>query len=168
MSKRNKHRANTRLLSKQTNRNNEWIQLKTIENLKNKTNKVVIIPNKITLKETDHTIPVILENKKGNSNDNKYISPLPASADFMNVLYQVEETFKIVIGEILLSRDFNAHSQVKGCGDIDPRGEQLTDFSLANDLYLQNPPNAPASFSIMRSEIKPRIARLNNSDDEPL
>lgn len=158
---------------------NNWAVTKT------KDNRSAILTytgtNPIMLKELTYTTAILLENNKEKITViNSYAPP---QAEFNDILDEIEEVINITKGEILLTGDFNAHSQQWGYADIDQRGNSMTDFMLQHSLFLVNPPGAPPSFHTVRGtkelkgwpdltmstiKLKDSITNWEISDDESL
>lgn len=72
-----------------------------------------------------------------------YLSPNVGIGDFTELLRDLGESLRTVLGEVIISGDFNAKSTVWGCAGTDRRGKLLVDWAAEQDLRLHNVGDTP-------------------------
>ncbi|GBM99791.1 hypothetical protein AVEN_101038-1 [Araneus ventricosus] len=105
-----------------------------------------IFPKAITIIKFKNTIVVKLHaDKHPISMISAYSSP---TADINLTLQEIKNVIKTIPKEkFSIGADLNGHNPLLGNSHSNPRGEAILSFILANNLYINNTPDAPTTFT---------------------
>ncbi|GBM08641.1 hypothetical protein AVEN_52476-1 [Araneus ventricosus] len=68
-------------------------------------------------------------------------------ANIQETLQELQNIIRSLRGEsIIIGADLNGHHTMWSYRDIDPRGERILEFLLANNLFIANSPDTPPTF----------------------